>query len=51
MALAHAVGTKVESAYRRGDLFKKRQLLMDDWAQFLSGETAKVVSIRRKSQQ
>jgi len=50
MALAHAVGTKVESAYRRGDLFKKRQSLMDDWAQFVSDETAKVVSIKRKSQ-
>jgi integrase len=50
MALAHAIGTKVESAYRRGDLFKKRQSLMDDWAQFLSGQKAKVVSIRRKSQ-
>ena len=50
MALAHAIGSKVESAYRRGDLFQKRRTLMDDWAQFLSGETAKVVSIRRKSQ-
>jgi len=49
MALAHAVGSKVESAYRRGDLFQKRQSLMDDWARFLSGETAKIVSIRRKS--
>jgi integrase len=34
MALAHAVGSKVEAAYRRGDLFEKRRRLMDDWATF-----------------
>ncbi len=32
MALAHVVANKVESAYRRGDLFAKRRVLMDDWA-------------------
>jgi integrase len=35
MALAHAVGDKVEAAYRRGDLFDKRVALMADWARFL----------------
>lgn len=35
MALAHAVGDKVEAAYRRGDLFEKRVRLMSDWAKFL----------------
>jgi integrase len=34
MALAHAVGDKVEAAYRRGDLFDKRRRLMDAWANF-----------------
>jgi integrase len=34
MALAHAVGNKVEAAYRRGDLFEKRLAMMDDWADF-----------------
>lgn len=34
MALAHAVGDKVEAAYRRGDLFEKRARLMQDWADF-----------------
>jgi integrase len=34
MALAHAVGNKVEAAYRRGDLYGKRQQLMDHWATF-----------------
>lgn len=32
MALAHAVGTAVEQAYQRGDLFEKRRGLMEDWA-------------------
>jgi len=35
MALAHAVGSKVEAAYRRGDIFEKRRRLMDAWAEFL----------------
>ena len=34
MALAHAVGNKVEAAYRRGDMFDKRRKLMADWATF-----------------
>lgn len=32
MALAHAIGNKVEAAYRRGDLFEKRCKMMADWA-------------------
>ena len=38
MALAHAVGDKVEAAYRRGDLFLKRRELMDDWASFTAAQ-------------
>ncbi|PLC06078.1 integrase [Variovorax sp. RO1] len=34
MALAHAVGNKVEAAYRRGDLLEKRIQLMKDWAAY-----------------
>ena len=34
MALAHAIGDKVEAAYRRGDLFEKRRMLMEDWGGF-----------------
>jgi integrase len=33
-SLAHAIGDKVEAAYRRGDLFEKRQLLMQEWAEY-----------------
>lgn len=36
MALAHAIGDKVEAAYRRGDLFEKRARMMADWAAFLA---------------
>jgi hypothetical protein len=36
-ALAHAIGDKVEAAYRRGDLFEKRRGLMEDWARFALG--------------
>jgi len=34
MALAHTIESKVEAAYRRGDLFPKRRKLMDAWARF-----------------
>jgi integrase len=34
MALAHAIGDKVEAAYRRGDLFDKRRELMAAWADY-----------------
>jgi len=33
-ALAHTVGTTVERAYKRTDLFERRRRLMDAWADF-----------------
>jgi integrase len=46
MALAHAVGSKVEAAYRRGDLFQKRRDLMAAWGSFATAEPgANVVQI------
>ena len=33
-AMAHVVGSKVEQAYRRGDMFEKRRRLMQQWATF-----------------
>jgi hypothetical protein len=33
-ALAHAIDNKVEAAYRRGDLLKKRRELMEAWATY-----------------
>jgi integrase len=49
MALAHTIGDKTEEAYRRGDLFQKRRKLMDDWARFLSRDSAGIVAINRKA--
>jgi hypothetical protein len=34
MSLAHTIKDKVERAYRRGDLFKRRRLLMLDWENY-----------------
>lgn len=38
-ALAHTVGSSVERAYRRSDIFEKRRRLMDDWAGFCASVT------------
>jgi integrase len=46
IALAHAVGNKVEAAYRRGDMMEKRRRLMSDWAEYCDqppAERSKVV--------
>ena len=51
MALAHAVGGKVEAAYRRGDLFEKRRQLAAAWAEFcglVESARAEVISIGRR---
>ena len=53
MALAHAVGDKVEAAYRRGDMFLKRVKMMDDWAKFCatpSSAKGQVIPISAKAQ-
>jgi integrase len=44
MALAHMVGSKVEAAYRRGDLFEKRRRLMAAWATFCTAPEQKAQS-------
>jgi integrase len=36
-ALAHTIANKVEAAYRRGDLLKKRRELMEAWAEHCAG--------------
>ena len=45
-ALAHAIPSQVEAAYRRGDLFAKRRALMQEWADFCSRAPAEVVALR-----
>jgi integrase len=48
MALAHTVGSAVERAYQRSDLFDRRARLMQDWATFCAAPAATggVVAIR-----
>lgn len=36
-AMAHAIDSKVEAAYQRGDFFEKRRQLMEAWARYRSG--------------
>jgi hypothetical protein len=38
MALSHAAGDKVETAYLRGDLFDKRRALMNAWWNFCANQ-------------
>ena len=42
-ALAHAVASAVEAAYRRGDLFAKRVALMNAWAAFCAAPASGTV--------
>jgi integrase len=42
-ALAHAIGSAVEAACRRGDLITKRRALMDEWAAYLARSPANVL--------
>jgi integrase len=44
MALAHAISSAVEKAYRRGDLFAKRAHMMESWARFCHQPPAKAGS-------
>ena len=50
-ALAHAIGDKVEAAYRRGDLFEKRRRLMQAWARWCSSlqPTGELVALPNRS--
>ena len=50
MALAHTIPDAVEAAYRRGDLFEKRQKLMAAWAAYctkVETDAGKVVALAR----
>ena len=47
-ALAHVVADKTEAAYRRGDLFQKRRVLMNDWSPYCHSEPGEVVSLKKQ---
>jgi integrase len=38
LCLAHAIDTRTEAAYRRGDMLEKRVAIMREWADFASAE-------------
>ena len=55
MALAHTIESKVEAAYRRGDLVQKRRQLMEAWARFCAtarqqGESSPLVPGRYQAE-
>ena len=50
MALAHTLRDKTEAAYRRGDLFEKRKLLMNDWGLYcVPPSQANIVSLAKQN--
>jgi integrase len=52
LCLAHMVGSKVEQAYFRSDLFEKRRKLMDTWARYCTAapiRSAKVLQFRESA--
>lgn len=53
MALAHTVADAVERAYRRGDLFQKRQQLAEAWASYCNSSPSggEVIPIRAAAAQ
>ena len=49
-ALAHSIRSKVEAAYRRGDLIEHRKKLMADWESYcMTGCWGNVIPIERKA--
>jgi integrase len=50
VALSHVVGGRVQTAYQRGDLLRKRQALMAAWTNYLANppREAAVIPIKRK---
>ena len=49
MALAHAIGDRVEAACRRGDLFEKRAAMVSEWAALLATPQASAAVIPMQS--
>jgi integrase len=44
-ALSHTLKSKVEAAYRRGDLFEKRRQLMNSWSTFCAERDGVVIPL------
>lgn len=48
-ALAHAIASKVEAAYRRTDFLEKRRAMMEAWARHCAGQADNVVRLVAES--
>jgi integrase len=48
-ALAHTVGTAVERAYKRTDLFERRRRLMEAWSDFTRSPTAAATILKLRA--
>ena len=48
-ALGHRIKSSVERAYRRGDLFERRRLLMLDWETYCNGGEASSAVIQLRA--
>jgi integrase len=46
-ALAHVIGNKVRRAYARSDLLDRRRIAMLKWAEFVTGQEAKVIELKK----
>jgi len=44
-ALAHTIGDEAERAYRRGTAIERRRVLMNTWADYLTGSASNVVPL------
>ena len=47
MALAHTIGSKMEAAYRHGDILQKRKELMQGWSDFLCSKNEKIIRLKK----
>ena len=50
MALGHAISSKVEAAYRRGNLMTKRKHMMAEWSDYVAGRQRRVVSLHQQKE-
>lgn len=51
MALSHSIGNSVEAAYRRGDLYEKRRILMAAWDKYCTHPANSVTALKSGSMQ
>lgn len=45
MSLSHRIGSQVERAYARSDLFEKRRILMERWSKYVTDGQSEVIDL------